>query len=78
MASVSISCPSCSADGVVRRSDNTTGHHRCHCCPYRRTRRQLQLIHTVSPRGTHENNSYGAERGGVRGNELGAWASARF
>ncbi|WP_146625518.1 IS1 family transposase, partial [Shigella sonnei] len=43
MASVSISCPSCSAtDGVVRNGKSTAGHERYVCCPCRTTwQRQL-------------------------------------
>ncbi|MDU9600820.1 IS1 family transposase, partial [Escherichia coli] len=43
MASVSISCPSCSAtDGVVRDRKITAGHHRYLCSHCRKTV-QLQL-----------------------------------
>ncbi|WP_349496114.1 IS1 family transposase, partial [Escherichia coli] len=38
MASVSISCPSCSAtDGVVRNGKSTAGHQRYLCYAWRRT-----------------------------------------
>ncbi|WP_341466101.1 IS1 family transposase, partial [Shigella sonnei] len=43
MASVSISCPSCSAtDGVVRNGKSTAGHQRYLCSHCRKTW-QLQL-----------------------------------
>ncbi|MBE0146267.1 IS1 family transposase, partial [Citrobacter portucalensis] len=39
MASVSISCPSCSAtDGVVRNGKSTAGHQRYLCSHCRKTR----------------------------------------
>ncbi|MCK3465992.1 IS1 family transposase, partial [Escherichia coli] len=41
MASVSISCPSCSAtDGVVRNGKSTAGHQRYLCSHSRKTRQQ--------------------------------------
>ncbi len=43
MASVSISCPSCSAtDGVVRNGKSTAGHQRYLCSHCRKT---WQLVH---------------------------------
>ncbi len=45
MASVSISCPSCSAtDGVVRNGKSTAGHQRY----------LLQFTYTASQPGTHQ------------------------
>ncbi len=47
MASVSISCPSCSAtDGVVRNGKSTAGHQR-YLCSHCRT-------YTASQPGTHQ------------------------
>ncbi|MDO2123107.1 IS1-like element transposase, partial [Escherichia coli] len=55
MASVSISCPSCSAtDGVVRNGKSTAGHQR-YLCPHCRTTSQLQFTYTASQPGTHQN-----------------------
>ncbi|HAL7577270.1 TPA: IS1 family transposase [Escherichia coli] len=46
MASVSISCPSCSAtDGVVRNGKSTAGHQRYLCSHCRKTW-QLQFTYT--------------------------------
>ncbi|MGC0686681.1 IS1 family transposase, partial [Escherichia coli] len=46
MASVSISCPSCSAtEGVVRNGKSTAGHQRNHSSHCRKTR-QLQFTYT--------------------------------
>ncbi len=54
MASVSISCPSCSAtDGVVRNGKSTTGHQRYLCSHCRKTW-QLQFTYTASQPGTHQ------------------------
>ncbi|MEC4387411.1 IS1 family transposase [Klebsiella pneumoniae] len=54
MASVSISCPSCSAtDGVVRNGKSTAGHQRYLCSHCRKTW-QLQFIYTASQPGTHQ------------------------
>ncbi|MGR8069273.1 MULTISPECIES: IS1-like element IS1A family transposase [Enterobacteriaceae] len=54
MASVSISCPSCSAtDGVVRNGKSTAGHQRYLCSHCRKTW-QLQFTYTVSQPGTHQ------------------------
>ncbi|WP_139061302.1 IS1 family transposase, partial [Shigella sonnei] len=51
MASVSISCPSCSAtDGVVRNGKSTAGHQRYLCSHCRKTW-QLQLTYTALPPG---------------------------
>ncbi|WP_146627663.1 IS1 family transposase, partial [Shigella sonnei] len=48
MASVSISCPSCSAtDGVVRNGKSTAGHQRYLCSHCRKTW-QLQFTYTAS------------------------------
>ncbi|WP_354001545.1 IS1 family transposase, partial [Escherichia coli] len=56
MASVSISCPSCSAtDGVVRNGKSTAGHQRqlcSHCC----IKWLLQCTYTPSLSGTHQKN----------------------
>ncbi|WP_407239276.1 IS1 family transposase [Escherichia coli] len=47
MASVSISCPSCSAtDGVVRNGKSTAGHQRYLCSHCRKTW-QLQFTYTA-------------------------------
>ncbi|WP_146625555.1 IS1 family transposase, partial [Shigella sonnei] len=44
MASVSISCPSCSAtDGVVRNGKSTAGHQRYLCSHFRHTWRHTFL-----------------------------------
>ncbi|UTA15243.1 IS1 family transposase (plasmid) [Enterobacter cloacae] len=52
MASVSISCPSCSAtDGVVRNGKSTAGHQRYLCSHCRKTW-QLQFTYTASQPGT--------------------------
>ncbi len=52
MASVSISCPSCSAtDGVVRNGKSTAGHQRYLCSHCRKTW-QLQFTYTASQSGT--------------------------
>ncbi|WP_250115223.1 IS1-like element IS1A family transposase [Escherichia coli] len=54
MASVSISCPSCSAtDGVVRNGKSTAGHQRYLCSHCRKTW-QLQFTDTASQPGTHQ------------------------
>nr|WP_327049897.1 IS1-like element IS1A family transposase [Escherichia coli] len=54
MASVSISCPSCSAtDGVVRNGKSTAGHQRYLCSHCRKTW-QLQFNYTASQPGTHQ------------------------
>ncbi|WP_353954013.1 IS1 family transposase, partial [Shigella sonnei] len=48
MASVSISCPSCSAtDGVVRNGKSTAGHQRYLCSHCRKTW-QMQFTYTAS------------------------------
>ncbi|WP_350224411.1 IS1 family transposase, partial [Escherichia coli] len=48
MASVSISCPSCSATyGVVRKGKSTAGHQRYLCSHSPKTRQQ-QLTYTAS------------------------------
>ncbi|MDO1728446.1 IS1 family transposase, partial [Escherichia coli] len=53
MASVSISCPSCSAtDGVVRNGKSTAGHQRYLCSPCRKSL-QLQFTYTAYQPGTH-------------------------
>ncbi|MFZ4951968.1 formate dehydrogenase accessory protein FdhE, partial [Escherichia coli] len=69
MASVSISCPSCSAtDGVVRNGKSTAGHQRylcSHCrktwhghqrylCSHCRKTWHLQFTYTASQPGTHQ------------------------
>ncbi|WP_425402837.1 IS1 family transposase [Escherichia coli] len=47
VASVSISCPSCSAtDGVVRNGKSTAGHQRYLCSHCRKTW-QLQFTYTL-------------------------------
>ncbi|WP_309467094.1 IS1 family transposase [Escherichia coli] len=54
MASVSISCPSCSAtEGVVRNGKSTAGHQRYLCSHCRKTW-QLQFTYTASQSGTHQ------------------------
>ncbi|EOK6101470.1 TPA: IS1-like element IS1A family transposase [Escherichia coli] len=54
MASVSISCPSCSAtDGVVRNGKSTAGHQRYLCSHCRKTWK-LQFTYTASQPGTHQ------------------------
>ncbi|QAU94492.1 hypothetical protein ETE46_01050 [Escherichia coli] len=54
MASVSISCPSCSAtDGGVRNGKSTAGHQRYLCSHCRKTW-QLQFTYTASQPGTHQ------------------------
>ncbi|MBL3976328.1 hypothetical protein FQP74_20835 [Escherichia coli] len=54
MASVYISCPSCSAtDGVVRNGKSTAGHQRYLCSHCRKTW-QLQFTYTASQPGTHQ------------------------
>ncbi len=54
MASVSISCPSCSAtDGVVSNGKSTAGHQRYLCSHCRKTW-QLQFTYTASQPGTHQ------------------------
>ncbi|AWV52792.1 hypothetical protein BWR58_15335 [Shigella sonnei] len=54
MASVSISCPSCSAtDGVVRNGKSTAGHQRYLCSHCRKTW-QLQFTYTASQPGTRQ------------------------
>ena len=54
VASVSISCPSCSAtDGVVRNGKSTAGHQRSLCSHCRKTW-QLQFTYTASQPGTHQ------------------------
>ncbi len=53
MASVSISCPSCSAtDGVVRNGKSTAGHQRYLCSHCRKTW-QLQFTYTKSVSWQH-------------------------
>ncbi|WP_146626506.1 IS1 family transposase, partial [Shigella sonnei] len=54
MASVSISCPSCSAtDGVVRNGKSTAGHQRYLCSHCRQTW-QLQFNYTASKPDTQQ------------------------
>jgi len=54
VASVYISCPSCSAtDGVVRNGKSTAGHQRYLCSHCRKTW-QLQFTYTASQPGTHQ------------------------
>ncbi len=54
MASISISCPSCSAtEGVVRNGKSTAGHQRYLCSHCRKTW-QLQFTYTASHPGTHQ------------------------
>ncbi len=54
MASISISCPSCSAtEGVVRNGKSTAGHQRYLCSHCRKTW-QLQFTYTASQPGTHQ------------------------
>ncbi|AHA65116.1 Transposase [Shigella dysenteriae 1617] len=62
MASVSISCPSCSAtDGVVRNGKSTAGHQRYLCSHCRKTW-QLQFTYTASQPGTHRWLFYAYDR----------------
>ncbi|MDU9645822.1 IS1 family transposase, partial [Escherichia coli] len=52
MASVSISCPSCSAtDGVVRNGKSTSGQQR-YLCSHCRKKSQLQFTNTSTQHGT--------------------------
>ncbi|MCL7113309.1 IS1-like element transposase, partial [Escherichia coli] len=54
MASISISCPSCSAtEGVVRNGKSTAGHQRYLCSHCRKTW-QLQFTYTASQAGTYQ------------------------
>ncbi|MET5897139.1 IS1 family transposase [Klebsiella pneumoniae] len=54
MASISISCPSCSAtEGVVRNGKSTAGHQRYLCSHCRKTW-QLQFTYTASQPGTQK------------------------
>jgi transposase-like protein len=54
VASISISCPSCSAtEGVVRNGKSTAGHQRYLCSHCRKTW-QLQFTYTASQPGTHQ------------------------
>ncbi|WP_139578582.1 IS1 family transposase, partial [Escherichia coli] len=54
MASISISCPSCSAtEGVVRNGKSTAGHQRYLCSHCRKTW-HLQFTYTASQPGTHQ------------------------
>ncbi|MDO1731498.1 IS1 family transposase, partial [Escherichia coli] len=54
MASVSISCPSCSAtDGVVRNGNSTDGLQRYFSSHCRQTW-QLHFTYTASQPGTHQ------------------------
>ncbi|OSL67420.1 insertion element IS1 protein InsA [Escherichia coli TA008] len=80
MASVSISCPSCSAtDGVVRNGKSTAGHQRYLCSHCRKTW-QLQFTYTASQPGTHQKIIDMAMNGvGCRATAaLWALASTRF
>ncbi|MDO1616207.1 IS1 family transposase, partial [Escherichia coli] len=53
MASVSISCPSCSAtDGGVRNGQSTAGHQR-YLCSHCRKPWQLPFTYIASQPGTH-------------------------
>ncbi|WP_140879133.1 IS1 family transposase, partial [Shigella sonnei] len=72
MASVSISCPSCSAtDGVVRNGKSTAGHQRYLCSHCRKTW-QLQFTYTASQPGTHQKIIDMAMNGGDRKSNFGA------
>ncbi len=54
MASIPISCPTCSAtEGVVRNGKSTAGHQRYLCSHCRKTW-QLQFTYTASQPGTHQ------------------------
>ncbi|MDC7015559.1 IS1 family transposase [Escherichia coli] len=54
MASISISCPSCSAtEGMVRNGKSTARHQRYRCSHCRKTW-QLQFTYTASLPGTHQ------------------------
>ncbi|MDO1786146.1 IS1 family transposase, partial [Escherichia coli] len=58
MASVSISCPSCSAtDGVVRNGKSTPAQQR-YLCSHCRKSWQLQLTYTASQPRTHQTIFY--------------------
>ncbi len=55
MASVYISCPSCSAtDGVVVRNGKSTAGHQRYLCSHCRKTWQLQFTYTASQPGTHQ------------------------
>ncbi|MDO1958125.1 IS1 family transposase, partial [Escherichia coli] len=55
MASVSISCPSCSAtDGVLRNGKSTAGHQ-LYLCSHCLKTCQLQFTYTSSQPGTYQN-----------------------
>ncbi|CSH46242.1 IS1 ORF1 [Shigella sonnei] len=80
MASVSISCPSCSAtDGVVRNGKSTAGHQRYLCSHCRKTW-QLQFAYTASQPGTHQKIIYMAMKALDAGQLHALWAlaSTRF
>ncbi|GCM38307.1 transposase [Escherichia coli] len=80
MASVSISCPSCSAtDGVVRNGKSTAGHQRYLCSHCRKTW-QLQFTYTASQPGTHQKIIDMAMNGVDAGQLPALWAlaSTRF
>ncbi len=54
MASISISCSSCSAtEGVMRNGKSTAGHQR-YLCSHCRNTWQLQFTYTASHPGTHQ------------------------
>ncbi len=54
MASIPISCPTCSAtEGAVRNGKSTAGHQRYLCSHCRKTW-QLQFTYTASQPGTHQ------------------------
>ena len=74
MASVSISCPSCSAtDGVVRNGKSTAGHQRYLCSHCRKTW-QLQFTYTASQPGTHQKIIDMAMNGVDAGQPPALWA----
>ncbi len=80
MASVSISCPSCSAtDGVVRNGKSTAGHQRYLCSHCRKTW-QLQFTYTASQPGTHQKIIDMAKMALDAGQQPALWAlaSTRF
>jgi transposase-like protein len=54
VASIPISCPTCSAtEGAVRNGKSTAGHQRYLCSHCRKTW-QLQFTYTASQPGTHQ------------------------
>ncbi len=54
MASVFISCPSCSATDEVVRNGKSTAEHQRYFCSHCRKTWQLQFTYTASQPGTHQ------------------------